>query len=72
MEGKSIAAGQATYHSYAVRRGYHIPGQQDIIGSISGNEAQNDGGEGGIDGEGELLRRSRKFSRYVNSLCVAC
>lgn len=60
-----------TYHGNAIRCGNHIPGQQDVVRSICGEEASDDGGDGGVDGERELLDRVGQLRRDVDALLPA-
>lgn len=60
-----------TYHGNAIRRGHHVPGKQDVVRSIGGEEASDDGGNGRVDSERELLDRVGQLRRDIDALLPA-
>lgn len=63
--------GGDTYHGNAVRRGDHVPGQQDIVRSVGSEETSDDGRYGRVDGERKLLDRVGQLRRDVDALLPA-
>lgn len=50
-----------TYHGDAVGCGDDLPGEEDVVGGVGGDEAHHDGGDGGVDGERQLTSWGREL-----------
>lgn len=53
--------GFQTYHGDAVGCGDDLPGEEDVVGGVGGDEADHDGGDGGVDGERQLTSWGREL-----------